>query len=63
MKKLDRFVAKRHEIAKRYDVAFAGTGVTAPYQAAGQYSAYHLYAVQVEDRDALLRRSRKRAWA
>lgn len=49
MKKIDRFVARRREIAKRYDEAFAGLkGIVTPAQAEGCNNSYHLYVIQVE---------------
>ncbi len=53
MKKLGRFVARRREIAARYDAAFAEHRarvfpLTVP---AGVRSAYHLYVVRVAARD------------
>jgi UDP-4-amino-4,6-dideoxy-N-acetyl-beta-L-altrosamine transaminase len=55
MKKLDRFLARRREIAARYDAALA-TGVLArelaPLPTApGNTSAYHLYVVQLRARE------------
>ena len=46
--KLDRFVQRRREIARRYDEAFAGLqGIVTPYQAPDGYNSYHLYVIQV----------------
>ena len=46
MKKLDAFVARRRELASRYDEAFAGQdGVVMPPRHEGH--AYHLYPIQV----------------
>jgi len=48
MKKIDKFVERRCEIAARYDEAFADVeGVITPYQAEGCKNSYHLYAIQV----------------
>lgn len=47
MKKLDEFVTRRIEIAKRYDVAFENTPVEPLYTYNGR-SAYHLYVVKVD---------------
>jgi len=50
MKKIDRFIARRREIAKRYDDAFADLdGVMIPIQLEGCNNSYHLYVVQMED--------------
>jgi perosamine synthetase len=56
MKKLDRFVARRREIAARYDEAFAADARVTPLTVpAGVRSAYHLYVIRVapERRKAL----------
>jgi UDP-4-amino-4,6-dideoxy-N-acetyl-beta-L-altrosamine transaminase len=51
LKKLDRFVARRRELAARYDELLAGLPVVpAPAAPAGFTHAYHLYPIQVEDR-------------
>jgi perosamine synthetase len=47
--KLDRFVARRRELAALYRTALAGfTGVTAPPEASDRESAYHLFAVAID---------------
>ncbi|MGQ9756419.1 MAG: UDP-4-amino-4,6-dideoxy-N-acetyl-beta-L-altrosamine transaminase [Desulfotomaculales bacterium] len=44
--KLERFLARRREIAARYNAAFAGLPeVTVPYQAPWAESAWHLYVL------------------
>jgi len=48
MKKLDSFVSRRRALAKRYDVAFAGSKLIRPAQTAGRdQSAHHLYPVRI----------------
>lgn len=48
MKKLERFVARRREIAARYDEAFSGVdGIITPKQQEGCDNSYHLYVIQV----------------
>lgn len=48
MKKLDRFVARRREIAQRYNEAFAGCkALQLPKQEEGCNNSWHLYVVQV----------------
>jgi UDP-4-amino-4,6-dideoxy-N-acetyl-beta-L-altrosamine transaminase len=49
MARLDAFVARRHEIALRYDNAFADSGLVLPFRAKWQYSAFHLYCVRWPD--------------
>lgn len=52
MQKLDTFVAKRREIAKRYDEAFANNkNIIVPYQKEGCNNSYHLYVIQVKHVD------------
>ncbi|MEP6860388.1 MAG: UDP-4-amino-4,6-dideoxy-N-acetyl-beta-L-altrosamine transaminase [Deltaproteobacteria bacterium] len=47
--KLDRFVARRRELAAAYRTALAGfTGVTAPPESSDRESAYHLFAVAID---------------
>jgi UDP-4-amino-4,6-dideoxy-N-acetyl-beta-L-altrosamine transaminase len=54
LKKLDRFVARRREIAARYDAALASPELAASYKAlkvrAGVRSSYHLYVVRLRAR-------------
>ena len=48
MKKLDRFVARRREIAKRYNEAFEKCeGIQLPGQEQGCNNSWHLYVIQV----------------
>lgn len=49
----DAMLARRQEIAKRYDDAFTGTTVTTIVPPVGVSHAYHLYVVQVADRKGL----------
>lgn len=52
MRKLDRFVARRRELAKRYTEAFSDCeNFVTPYQLDGTDSAWHLYIIQVLNRD------------
>ncbi|MBP1754617.1 MAG: glutamine--scyllo-inositol transaminase [Firmicutes bacterium] len=52
MKKLDAFVARRREIAARYDQAFgAMEGIKVPFQAEGCHNSWHLYVIQVLDKN------------
>lgn len=45
LKHLDEFVAKRHELAKRYDEKLAKLPLVLPKQNSDCYSAYHLYVI------------------
>lgn len=57
MDRLDQFVKRRHELAKRYDRAFSDLGMQCPWHAQDVYSAYHLYVIRLHtDR---LKRSRR----
>lgn len=47
LKKLDRFIQKRQEIAKRYDEAFASSPIRPLYRF-DPHKAYHLYVVRVD---------------
>lgn len=47
MQRLDEFVAKRHEIAKRYDTLLAGMPLTLPWQHPDSYSSLHLYLIRL----------------
>lgn len=49
MKSIDRFVARRHELAKRYDQLLAGLPLQTPFQAPDNHSALHLYPVVLHD--------------
>jgi UDP-4-amino-4,6-dideoxy-N-acetyl-beta-L-altrosamine transaminase len=48
MERLDAFIARRHEIAARYDTALAGLALTTPWQHPDTHSAYHLYFVRLD---------------
>ena len=48
MKRIDEFVNKRHEIAKRYDKLLSDCGLTLPYQHSDTYSAFHLYIIRLK---------------
>lgn len=52
MDKLDRFLARRRELAKRYDEAFSDCpDVITPYQLEDTNSGWHLYIIQVQNHD------------
>lgn len=48
MDRLDEFVARRHELAKRYDELLAGLPVTTPWQHPDSYSGLHLYVIRLD---------------
>ncbi|MBU0689926.1 MAG: UDP-4-amino-4,6-dideoxy-N-acetyl-beta-L-altrosamine transaminase [Gammaproteobacteria bacterium] len=47
MQRLDEFVARRHVLAKRYDLLLSDLQVTLPYQHPESYSGMHLYAIRL----------------
>lgn len=50
----DAGLARRQEIARKYDEAFAGIeGIKIPKRASDIFHAFHLYIIQVEDRKGL----------
>jgi UDP-4-amino-4,6-dideoxy-N-acetyl-beta-L-altrosamine transaminase len=48
LSQLERSVARRHEIARRYDAELAGLPLTTPWQSPDAHSALHLYPIQVD---------------
>jgi UDP-4-amino-4,6-dideoxy-N-acetyl-beta-L-altrosamine transaminase len=57
MKRLDPSVARRHEIAERYDAKLADLPLRVPFREAFGYSAFHLYVVLLEKARAAERRA------
>lgn len=53
LKRLDWSIARRNEIAKKYDEAFANTSIRTPFRASNILHAFHLYIIQVENRKGL----------
>lgn len=52
MKKLDRFLQRRKELAERYNKAFEGNkDIVVPYQMPESESGWHLYMIQVPNHD------------
>jgi dTDP-4-amino-4,6-dideoxygalactose transaminase len=47
MRRLDEFVAQRHDIAHRYDELLKSTAVVRPWQHPDTHSALHLYVVRL----------------
>jgi len=50
IRRLDAFLARRRELAARYDRLLAELPLTRPWQHADGQSAWHLYVVQVDER-------------
>ncbi|NNB02135.1 UDP-4-amino-4,6-dideoxy-N-acetyl-beta-L-altrosamine transaminase [Pseudomonas fragi] len=48
MERLDHYVARRHQLARRYDDLLTGLPVTAPWQHADSYSGLHLYVIRLQ---------------
>lgn len=47
MSRLDTFVERRHQIAKRYDGELQSLPLTLPWQHPDAYSSYHLYPIRI----------------
>ena len=56
MKRLDANVARRHEIAARYDALLADSPLQLPFREAFNYSAFHLYVVLLHEARSAERR-------
>ena len=48
MRRLDAFIARRRELAQRYDVLLADLPVIRPWQSPDGASAYHLYPIRLD---------------
>lgn len=48
MERLDEFIARRHELAERYDALLKKIPVTTPWQHPDSYSSLHLYVVRLQ---------------
>jgi UDP-4-amino-4,6-dideoxy-N-acetyl-beta-L-altrosamine transaminase len=48
MQRLDAFVARRHQLAQRYDQLLAALPVTTPWQHPDSYSGLHLYVIRLQ---------------
>jgi UDP-4-amino-4,6-dideoxy-N-acetyl-beta-L-altrosamine transaminase len=48
MRRIDEFVEKRHEIARRYDEAFENLPLTIPWRHGDVRSAFHLYVIRLK---------------
>lgn len=54
LERADKGLARRQEIARKYDAAFAGVdNIKTPFRAEDIYHAFHLYIIQVPDRKGL----------
>jgi len=50
MERLDAYVARRHELARRYDRLLADFPVTTPWQSPDGYSGLHLYVILIDEK-------------
>ncbi|WP_426104562.1 UDP-4-amino-4,6-dideoxy-N-acetyl-beta-L-altrosamine transaminase [Pseudomonas sp. TWR1-1-3] len=48
MERLEQYVARRHQLSRRYDDLLTGLPVTAPWQHADSYSGLHLYVIRLQ---------------
>lgn len=48
MERLDSFIHRRHELARRYDLLLQNLPLKLPFQNPDCYSSFHLYPVQIE---------------
>jgi UDP-4-amino-4,6-dideoxy-N-acetyl-beta-L-altrosamine transaminase len=48
MERLDQYVARRHQLARRYDQLLIGLPVTTPWQHPDSYSGLHLYVIRLQ---------------
>ncbi len=48
MQRLDAFVARRHQLAQRYDQLLSGLPIATPWQHPDSYSGLHLYVVRLQ---------------
>lgn len=58
--KIDKFLARRRQIADRYNKAFKDIeGIVCPYQAEDCHNSYHLYVIKVDNRKAVFDKLRE----
>ncbi|MFS1161548.1 DegT/DnrJ/EryC1/StrS family aminotransferase, partial [Aeromonas salmonicida] len=58
LSRLDQFITQRHELARRYDELLAHLPVRPLKQHSDRQSGYHLYVIQVAERDPVFARLR-----
>jgi dTDP-4-amino-4,6-dideoxygalactose transaminase len=49
MKRIDKTISRRHEIARKYDRELADLPLVTPWQAPNFYSSYHLYNIVIKN--------------
>ncbi len=55
LRKLDEWSERRREIAKLYTQGLKNTGLKLPYEMPGYKHVYHLYVIEADQRDAMLK--------
>jgi UDP-4-amino-4,6-dideoxy-N-acetyl-beta-L-altrosamine transaminase len=55
MQRLDQYIARRHQIAERYNCTLDNLPITIPYQHPDTDSAYHLYVIRLNNEISSLR--------
>jgi dTDP-4-amino-4,6-dideoxygalactose transaminase len=55
LRKLDAWSDRRREIAKLYTEGLKSTGLQLPYEVPGYRHVYHLYVIETDQRDAMLK--------
>jgi aminotransferase EvaB len=60
LRRLDRYIAGRGEVARRYAEALAGSGLVLPEAGPGNEHVYYLYVVRHPARDEILARLREK---
>ncbi len=56
LERIERFLHRRRELARRYDVAFGDIPVAIPWQHPDTNSAYHLYPIRILPESGVTRR-------
>jgi aminotransferase EvaB len=55
LRRLDGYIARRRELARRYDTLLHGSGLTLPVTAPGNEHVFYLYVVRHPARDLIIR--------
>jgi UDP-4-amino-4,6-dideoxy-N-acetyl-beta-L-altrosamine transaminase len=56
LRRLDDFVAVRNVLAQRYDKTLVGLPITSPWRHPDNYSAFHLYVIRLQEKEASRRK-------
>ena len=49
LERLDDFIKERHQIVKKYNLAFEAKPITTPFQDPNNYSSFHLYIIRTKN--------------